>query len=174
MKSLKMQPTFTLDVPFSTQESIAKIRKAILTAKLEDHAKCAGTCIDFKIEAAEQRFWSPHLSIQLSDTDSGSQLFGRFSPRPEIWTMFMAIYAVVTTTIFGSLILGYVQWFMGALPWALMIVPVGLFMIGGLHAASLVGQSLSTDQMDVLRGRLDQVVQIALHDAVGGESSSEC
>ena len=164
MKSLKMQPTFTLDLPWSTTESVARLRQAIHIAGQQGHAHSAGTCIDFKIDPAQQRFWSPHLSVQLSDEDAGSQLFGRFSPRPEIWTMFMAIYAVVTIAIFGALIYGYVQWFMGANPWALVIVPLGVLIIGGLHLASLVGQSLSSDQMDLLRQRLDQVINIALDE----------
>ena len=164
MKSLKMQPTFELDLPMSAAESVARLRKAIHTAGLQRNADSAGTCIDFRVALTERRFWSPHLSVQVSDDDSGSQLFGRFSPRPEIWTMFMAIYAVTAIAIFGALIYGYVQWFMGSRPWALAVVPVGFLTIGGLHLASLIGQSLSTDQMDLLRQQLDQVIHIALDD----------
>ena len=172
MKSLKMQPTFTLEMPLSKTDSIARFREAIDAAGLENHADSAGTCIDFKIDPAEQRFWSPHLSVQISDTDTGSQLFGRFSPRPEVWTMFMAIYAVVTIAIFAALIYGYVQWFLGESPWALAIVPAGVLIIGGLHLASLIGQSLSSDQMDLLRERLDRVILIALEDGQKGTQSS--
>tara|TARA_R110002049_G_scaffold50370_3_gene143024 strand:- start:42084 stop:42617 length:534 start_codon:yes stop_codon:yes gene_type:complete len=162
MKSLKMQPTFTLDVPLSTRESVARMREAIRTAGLAGNTDAAGTCIDFKIDAEQQRFWSPHLSVQFSDTDDGSQLFARYSPRPEIWTMVMAIYAVVTITMLAALIYGYVQWFLGQSPWAFAMVPFGMLLIGSLHAASLVGQSLSADQMELLRDRLDQVIRIAL------------
>ncbi|MGB7343063.1 MAG: hypothetical protein WBD20_02525 [Pirellulaceae bacterium] len=151
----KLQPAFTLELPQRSADVIEQIREAIKTPELEGLAESAGNCVDFKIDRSARRFWSPHLSVQVSETETGSQLFGRFSPRPEIWTMFMAIYAVMATMIFGSLIYAYVQWFMGMRPWALAIAPVGVLTILGLHLGSLIGQSLSTDQMGELRGRLD-------------------
>ena len=123
-------------------------------------------CIDFKIEKADQRFWSPHLSVQVSDVDEanpsiGSRLHCRYSPRPEIWTMFIAFYFVVLIVMFASLILAYVQWWMGGRVWALLMIPLGVVMIGGMHAGSQIGQSLSNDQMELLKSRFDQTLIIA-------------
>ena len=72
--------------------------------------------------------------------------------------MFMAIYAVLIVGIFGGGVLGYVQWFLGQTAWAFLLVPIGILMIGLLHVASLIGQRLSSDQMRILRDRLDQVL----------------
>ncbi|TWT94608.1 hypothetical protein [Stieleria varia] len=160
-KSLKMQPTFIVELPWDAREAVSRIRRAILHAGFQDHAVSAGSCIDFRIDRQDQRFWSPHLSVQVSDVETGSQALGRFSPRPEIWTMFMAIYAVVATVGFGAAILGYVQWFLGSTPWAIALLPLGFIVIAALHMASLIGQSLSSDQMDLLRGRLDETILIA-------------
>jgi hypothetical protein len=159
-----MQPTFTLDVPCTADEAISRIRRAIRDPELNQLVESAGACVDFKIEPDDRRFWSPHLSVQLNDTESGSQLYGRFSPRPEIWTMFMAIYFMMATVIFGAAILAYVQWFLGSKPWALLLVPIGIAIILGLHLASLVGQGLSSDQMTLLRTRLDRTLAIAFAD----------
>jgi len=160
-----MQPTFVLNVPvkpvINADQAVAKLREAIGSSELKPHAISAGRCVEFQIESQDQRFWSPHLSIQLQDTESGSQVFGRFSPRPEIWTMFMAVYGVVSIGIFASSIYGYVQWFMGTSPWTLMFIPIGLLIIAGLHLASVLGQSLSRDQMDLLRERFDLAMRIA-------------
>lgn len=166
MKLLKLQPTFTLDVPIPADQAITQIRRAINTAELRGHADAAGACVDFKIAPEERRFWSPHLSVQCSDTESGSQLVARFSPRPEIWTMVMAIYFVVMIAIFAAGIYGYVQWFMGDRPWALLVIPFGVMIILGLHVASLIGQSLSADQMTLLRQRFDRAIAIALRDEI--------
>ncbi len=164
-KSLSMQPKFVLDVPADAaadaDQAVAKLRAAIESPQLAAHAESAGRCVDFRIEPQNQRFWSPHLSIQLSDTESGSQIVGRFSPRPEIWTMFMAVYGVVASGIFAAAIYAYCQWFMEQSPWALWLIPIGLLIIGSLHLASLVGQSLSRDQMELLRRRFDLAMQIA-------------
>lgn len=167
VKSLKLQPTFTVDVPTGSEQTIAALRKAIAEPELCEHAMAAGTCFEFFIAPAQRRFWSPHLSIQISPLDSGSQLYGRFSPRPEIWTMFMAIYGVVLILMFAAAIYGYVQWMLGAAPWALILLPAGTVVIGGLHAASLVGQNLSADQMHLLRDRLDRAIELAVTNRCG-------
>ncbi len=165
MKFLKMQPTFTVDVPVNAQDAVAEIRRAIQSSELQPFAVAAGQCVDFAIAPADQRFWSPHLSIQLSDNESGSQIFGRFSPRPEVWTMFMAIYGVSGICSFAGAIYGYVQWFMGSTPWALLIVPTGVVVIVILHFASQIGQNLSADQMKLLRDRFDRTLEIAFTDS---------
>ena len=160
MISLKMQPTFTLDAPDSVDGTVQRIRRAVQSTELREHVDFAGQCFDFKIGSVDRRFWSPHLSVHVSETEAGSQILGRFSPRPEIWTMFMAIYAVVAFGIFAAAIFGYVQWALGSTPLALIVVPVGVVVIACLHTVSLVGQSLSSDQMQLLRERLDQAIDI--------------
>lgn len=164
MKLLKMQPTFKVDVPVNAQDAVTEIRRAIQSDELNALAVAAGQCVEFKIAPADQRFWSPHLSIQLSEHESGSQIFGRFSPRPEVWTMFMAIYGVAGICSFAGAIYGYVQWFMGSTPWALLIVPAGVVAIVILHVASLIGQNLSSDQMKLLRDRFDRTLEVAFID----------
>ncbi len=169
MKPLKMQPTFRLDIPVHADQAMIKIRQAIKTPELCGYVVSAGQCIDYKIEESDRRFWSPHLSVQLNDTETGAEVFGRFSPRPEIWTMFMAIYFFAAITIFGALIYAYVQWSLGSQPWALIAVPVCLAIIIGLHAASLIGQGFSSDQMYLLRSRLDRTMEIAFQESAAAE-----
>ena len=162
MQPLKMQPTFTLELPGNADQVLVELRRAIKVPELEGLAESAGPCLDFKIEAADQRFWSPHLSISLSDNESETtEIHGRFAPRPEIWTMIMAVYFGTITFGFFAAIYGYVQWSLGQTPWALVVVPVGVALIAGLHLASLVGQRLSSDQMELLRSRFDRAVEIA-------------
>lgn len=166
MKSLKMQPTFRMNVPLPIEQAMIRLRNAIKNPELNEYVVSAGQCVDYKVEKSDRRFWSPHLSVQLHEVDSGSELVCRFSPRPEIWTMFMAMYFVATILIFAAMIYGYVQWFLGGSPWALVVVPVNLVVIAGLHGASLVGQGLSADQMHLLRSRLDRTLELAFGESV--------
>lgn len=161
MNPLRLQPAFTIDIPVDKQTAINRLKKAIHNESLRGLAESAGTVFDFKIEPKDRRFWSPHLSAQFSPTETGSQLFARFSPRPEIWTMFMACYFVIAILISLAAIVGYVQWSLGYAPWSLIAVPVGVILIAAMHVGSLIGQSLSADQMELLRGRLDQAVELA-------------
>lgn len=160
---LQMQPAFRVELPWDFDESKRRLRQAIGSAELSDHASAAGSVIDFQIESTEQRFWSPHLSVQLNRVEQAesTEAFCRFSPRPEIWTMVMAIYMVAACCFFGSLIYGFVQWSMGDTPWSLVVMPVAILVIAGLHLASLIGQGWSRDQMQVLRSRWDRTVELA-------------
>ena len=166
---LKMQPSFKLDVPLSADQAIEKIRSALAKSSDYGPVAVAGRVLDLKIAPSECRFWSPHLSVQLSDTDRGAELFGRFSPRPEIWTMVIAIYAVVIFLMLPATMFGCVQWSLGFSPWAFILIPIGLGIIVMIHTASVVGQRLSSDQMESLRQRLDQILEAASVGIGAGE-----
>jgi hypothetical protein len=100
MKPLRMQPTFTMNVHLRADELMPRIRRVIQAPDLCKHVVSAGPCVDFQVGRAEQRFWSPHLNVQVSEIDSGAQLYCRFSPRPEVWTMFMFFYFVAALMAF--------------------------------------------------------------------------
>lgn len=164
MSFFTVQPSFTLDMPLPSDELMPRIRAAIKQPDLRELARSAGTCLELKVAFDQQRFWSPQLNVQASDVDSGSQLYCRYSPRPEVWTMFMAIYLVVACLIFAACIYGYVQWYLDDTPWSLLFIPIGVIGILALHLMSLAGQRLSADQMDELRGRLDELLSRAVAD----------
>ena len=77
----------------------------------------------------------------------------------------MAIYGIAAICSFAAAIYAYVQWFMGSTPWAILVVPTGIAVILGLHVASLIGQNLSADQINLLRERFDRVLEIAFEHA---------
>ncbi len=160
---LQMQPTFRVDLPWEMDDAKNRLRRAIRTESLSQHANAAGSVIDFQIEPDQKRFWSPHLSVQLnaSDLPQYTEAHCRFSPRPEIWTMVMAIYMVASCCLFGSGIYGFVQWAMGNPPWALVVAPISVLAILCLHVASMIGQGWSHDQMRLLRSRWEMAVEIA-------------
>ncbi|TWU23323.1 hypothetical protein Pla52o_28590 [Novipirellula galeiformis] len=162
MPSLRMQPAFTLDLPFCKEEAMQRLRHAIDALEGIENAKAAGDCAEFTVKIEDQRFWSPHLSVQVSNTETGSQLYARFAPRPEVWTFFMMVYFMTVFFMFVGGIYGYVQWFMGGTPWGLLLVPAGVVGIAVIHVASLVGQGLSKDQMEQLRDQLDRTVACAV------------
>ncbi len=172
MNLFTMQPTFTEDVPFQADEVVSRIRKVIQTREPGDHIDAAGYVVDFRIDPAQRRFWSPHLNVQINETESGSQLYCRFSPRPEVWTMVMFLYFMAAFLASAAAIYGYVQWFLGETPWALVVIPIAIMTIVVLHAASLFGQGLSSDQMDELRQRFDRTLQKALAEEPATKSCS--
>ncbi len=163
-----MQPAFTVNVPLTADELISAMRAAINTPELRGHAVSAGQCVEFMVDEQERRFWSPHLSVQVYESESGqeSELYCRFAPRPEVWTMFMFFYFLAAFAMCAAGIYGYVQRMLEQSPWAWGLIPVGLVTIAVLHIASLVGQGLSSDQMMVLRQRFDRALEITLRGGI--------
>jgi hypothetical protein len=160
--ALQMQPTFQFIFDGDADQVSIEMRDALETREFQTTVISKGRCIDFSIELQSRRFWSPHLSVQLNEADEGTLVFGRFAPRPEIWAAFMGVYAIMSFTIFGSLILGFAQWSLKTTPWALIFPPIGLCVITLLHVASKFGQRLSRDQIELLRSRFDEVWSLAI------------
>ena len=169
MKATKMRPTFSVELPLLADEASDRIRTEIDASNL--NTMSAGRFAEFRVPESERRFWSPYLSVQVEDTGDGSLLRGRFSPRPEIWTMFMFVYFVMTFAIFFGAALGYVQWTLGDSPWGFLAVPIGILVIVLLHAASLVGQRFSSDQTVQLREELDHLLRKILDSPVAESRS---
>lgn len=177
MKSLRLQPMQKFSVPAKPDVVMQRFRESLPLLESAENTSMAGRVVDFRIAPSKQRFWSPHLSVQVGEpagvwsggTQEGeanaeeemSEIIARFSPRPEIWTMVMAIYFAAAICMLAASIFAYAQWFLGRMPWALFAWPAGLLIIGALHGASLVGQSLSEDQMEELQGRLEQLIALA-------------
>ncbi len=171
MQATRMRPTFEVRLPLPAAESIERIRLQIDATDSRVRSLSAGKCAEFFIDEAERRFWSPHLSAQVYDSDDGSVLRGRFAPRPEIWTFVMFVYFLMGFVILFGVSFGYVQWTLQESPWGFLMVPIGLLVIVLLHAASLVGQRLSRDQTEQLRARVDEVLAAAFDgDAMEVES----
>lgn len=139
-------------------EAIKRLRSAMSCHDLGKDADTAGSCLDFRVASKERRLWSPHLSVQLSATEEDVELFGRFSPRPEIWTFVMAVYFAAAFVAICGAIYGCAQLMLGSNPWAFIALPAGAVTILSLHLISVAGQRLSADQMVHLRERLDRVM----------------
>lgn len=172
LRFLTLQPSFEIELPVSPEMAFKQMQTAIEHPSLWSQTAAAGRCIDYSIAKEDKHFWSPHLSVQIDEldqdltatkanADSHSCLHCRFSPRPEVWTMFMATYAVIIATTFMLSVYGYVQFQLGHSPIALVALPVGFVAIVALHAISMFGQSLSVDEMQHLRSNLALTIDLA-------------
>jgi len=103
--------------------------------------------------------WSPHLSVQVEYREGGSLLRGRYGPHPELWTLFVFLYAAVGFLTVIGLVLGFVQWQSGMDPWGLWSTGIGAVGLGILYLISMAGQRLGAHQMEDLRRRVDQLVE---------------
>lgn len=104
---------------------------------------------------------SPFLNLELVDDDDGAVLKGRFSPHPNVWTGFMAIYGLLTMVGLACAMYGLSQWWLGHRAWTLLGVPGSLGAMAFVYGAAVIGQGLAADEMYDLRALVDRAVREA-------------
>ena len=85
-------------------------------------------------------------------------LHGRFSPRPNVWTGFMAVYGVLSLVGLGGVMLGWAQTTVDEYPWGFWLGPAALALIAFVYGAAVIGQGLTQDEMYLLRNFVDRMV----------------
>ncbi len=160
-----MRPTF--EVPLLCKH--AAFLDA-LGASIEGDDRCEGKV--FRRNAfllpipSARHFWSPYLQLEIrlkseepwasDDTIEGDMLFGRFSPHPNVWTGFMAVYALLAMVAMGGAVYGVSEWMLGEPPYAWLAVPAALALGGFVYGAVFIGQGLGAEQMYELRSAVDR------------------
>ena len=112
----------------------------------------------------ERTFWSPYLNLEVDDEPDGSAIRGRFSPHPNVWTMFMGVYLLLAIAGLAGLSYGIVQLTLGEPPWAFLVVPLSVAIFGFVYGATLIGQGLGAEQMYLMRSLVDQACVDSLSD----------
>lgn len=116
---------------------------------------------------------SPYLNIELTPDEHGAVLQGRFSPHPNVWTGFVAIYSVLGMLGFLSAMYGISEWWLGGPTWSLLGVPISIAAIAFVYGAAVIGQGLTADEMYELRALVDRAVRESeSHREIGSQSSN--
>lgn len=126
-----------------------------------------------QMQDGQRTFWSPYLNLEIEDEPDGSAIRGRFSPHPNVWTLFMGVYILLTIVALGGLSYGIVQLTLGESPWAFLVVPAAVAMFGFVYGATLIGQGLGAEQMYTMRSLVDRASVDALSVPVGQTTQTE-
>jgi hypothetical protein len=155
-----IRPTFQIQLSASREDAIVRFEVAMSQQTQAALYLTHGEYAEFHLEDELHRLWSPHLSIYFlpATSETHCELFGRFAPRPNIWTLVWIFYLAFFCCIFFASIFGGSQWMIGHFPWGLAIAAATMVLYLGLFLASQIGQSLCHDQMELLRNRLDNVL----------------
>lgn len=154
----RVRPTFEVPLNTPPDEAMDVMRRRLG----DDFRGCtmsAGRCMDLFVEEDQRTFWSPHLAVQLETDGPGSRLHGRYAPHPEVWTLFVFLYA-----LFGSVALvgtgwGFSQVVLERRPLGFLLTPVAGLAMAGLYLGARIGQRRTADQMVALRARVDRLLQ---------------
>ena len=157
----RMRPRFESVAPHPPEAAAERLRAALA----RPGAPCRGTVFGdhavLHVLPAEERVWSPFLSLDLAWHPEGTLVRGRFGPKPSVWSLFVAAYAVCGFgAIFGAGF-GLVQWSLGQAPWALGAGPLAALGALATYAFARHGQRRGRHQMDRLRGFLEDALGTA-------------
>ncbi|MCJ7629192.1 MAG: hypothetical protein MUO50_12500 [Longimicrobiales bacterium] len=155
----RIRPAFSIPLAYEPDEAMEAIRGRLTGTNYEECTRSKGRCAYFFVDEEERRLWSPHLSVQVEPNSAGSVLQGRVGPHPEMWTFFVFLYSAVGFLATIGLILGFVQWQSGMVPWGLWGVWIGVPGLAVLYGISATGQRLGAHQMAELRRRIDELVE---------------
>lgn len=148
-----MRPRFELRFP----GSIDALRDA-LDDDLRKTSLCEGEV--FRSNAAlwlpedKRSLWSPYLNLTFESDEeqpSVTLVHARFSPHPNVWTFFIAVYFAIALIGVGFSVYGMVAWSLEGNPWWLLGAPASALTIAFVFGASLIGQGLSASEMHDLR-----------------------
>ncbi len=157
MSSPRVRPRFEIEIDLEADTLMERVRE-----RLPKCPHCTGVSVgrhaELFVPDAEQRPWSPWLSVTADERNSGSLLRGRFAPHPNVWTLYLFLAFGLGFALLVGTAWGYAQWATGLTPWALVTLPSVIVLGSLLYLASQVGQKLGSEQMEHLRSALDELV----------------
>lgn len=161
MKSLRMRPTFERHLSCSPDAAVEALQGHVEQSDDGYSGAFYDKHVIINVPRDDAWFWSPQLSLDLQSTNGGTRLRGVYGPRPSVWTMFMAMYAIAAFVGFIGGIVGLTQLSIDMSATALWAVPAAVTLAVFTYALALVGQWLSRDQIDALQAYAER----ALDDA---------
>lgn len=154
MTAPRVRPRFELELADDPDRVMEKLRE-----RLPECPNCTGVSVgrhaELFVPEAEQRVWSPWLSVTADEAgEGGAVVRGRFAPHPHVWTLYMFLSFALGFSLLLGVTWGYAQWAMDQTPWALLSLPLGIVSGGALYLVSLAGQRLGADQIEHLEDAL--------------------
>jgi hypothetical protein len=163
---LSLRPTFMLDVPEPCARVTERLRTGLDAQPVwvkwsrvpgaRQEESCDGVFAWIAMPESDQKFFSPWLQLSVMPQQDGStQLFGRFSPKPAVWTGFALAYLFFGCVTFFSVMVGLSQLMVKLSPWAFYVTGATALVIVALYAISHTGKALADRQMLTLRAAVD-------------------
>lgn len=156
-----MRPTFDLPVSGDGRALLDLFRTKLSAPGAELHGQVKPPHAYLRLPAERCSLLSPHLNLELREGEGGTRLHGRFSPQPNVWTGFMALFFALGMLGLAGLVYGLAQLTVDGPLWPLWSAPAAAALIGFIYGAAFIGQGLSVDEMYELRAFVDATLREA-------------
>ncbi len=152
---LSMRPRFS-----TTTTRYATIIDALegLTEAFEavEETPCRVECfyeqqLEVRVAASHRHIWSPQLKLWVTQHEDHVHLRGIFGPEANVWTMFMAGYAVGgMTSLVGVMVLFSQMSLKGGERWGVGVLVVGLVVMAMVYGLSQAGRYFAREEMKLM------------------------
>ncbi len=166
-----MRPRFQLQLPVAREAWLDALRHGLADDSDTLRGQVFRKHAVVQMRDGKRTFWSPYLNLEVEDEPDGSAIRGRFSPHPNVWTLFMGVYILIAMASMAALSYGIVQYTLGESPWALVGVPASAALLGFVYGATLIGQGLGAEQMYMMRSLVDRACVDSLGTARPDDSA---
>lgn len=159
METPRLRPRFRAIVPCHPDIALANFEQRLLQADCQFIGSIRRRHLSLTHRPDLQHTWSPVLNVdaeplghhQASDSQMGTLLRGHFGPHPNVWTLFVALYAAFAFSALFMAVLAYAQWMSEQTPWAILALPAAALAIGLLYTLARIGQQQAQAQMQQLQ-----------------------
>ncbi len=142
----RVRPKISLHVELPPSEVLTRFKACMAEHDRECKGSILGSCVEITVIADKQHFWSPQLSLQLDEHEGGTLIYGRLGPQPQVWTMLVALYAIVGISSGFAMFFAFSQWLLDQPLWALWALPLGLALASLVYGSAWIGQRLGAEQ----------------------------
>lgn len=105
---------------------------------------------ELTVSADDRHFWSPYLKLRIDPEDGETELRGTFGPNINVWSMFVAAYAVSALVGTTGLFVAFSQVWIDQSPTGLGLTALSVVATLLVWVAGQIGQRLAYDQMIAL------------------------
>jgi hypothetical protein len=154
-----MRPVFEIQLASSSQDVLGTLNVLLQSGAGGVVGQVLPRHAVLQLPPDRRTMLSPFLNLELADDDGRAVLKGRFSPHPNVWTGFVAVYGVLGMLGVLSAMYGLSEWWLNGPTVALLGVPLSIAAIAFVYGAAVIGQGLTADAMYDLRALVDRAVR---------------
>lgn len=159
MSSPAIRPRFELFVDAPAEQTLERIE-----ARIESSEAVRGWVsppyAELRMPVKDRFLWSPRMALFAEDAPGGTNLVCRLQPEPDVWTAYVAMWAVLVAAGTGVLMYGASRWLVSGSPGIIVIgLPIVAVLGVALYLGALSGQRKGRAQMWLLRRELDAALE---------------
>jgi hypothetical protein len=156
--NVRLRPRFDLVVSLSPDEVMARFRQRIDAGNQPCRLSLLERQVEVSVRAEHQHFWSPFLNMLVYPDEGRTILRGKFGPNVNVWTFFLALYAILSLTGTTGFIAATSQLQIGEAPTGFYLTAACLVLAGLVWLAGQLGQRLAHDQIEHIHAYVHEVL----------------